>query len=54
MTGADSGSFFSLDFAQTGKKPFQKLGVLEINFLDIALTKITRHIKYAKGWTFSN
>jgi len=43
MAGANSGSFFRLNFGQTGKKFFQKIDIFEINFFDVSLTKITRH-----------
>lgn len=44
MTGAGSGSFFRPDFGQARNQPFQKVGILKVNFFDIALTEITRHV----------
>lgn len=44
MLGANARSFSRPDFSQAGNKPFQKVSIFEINFFDVALTKITRHI----------
>lgn len=45
MTGTNTSSFFCPDFGQTRNKPCQEAYILKVNFLDVALTKKTRHFK---------